>query len=74
MDGKIINSFIKDKKTDSEIIESLYLLTLTRKPTGEETQKLLTYLESTPDQSAREQILQDIFWSLLNSKEFLFNH
>lgn len=74
LNGKIVNSLIQTKKSDSEIIESLYLTTLTRKPTESETSQLLSYLDSTPDQETRQQILQDIFWSLLNSKEFIFNH
>ena len=51
-------------------IEELYLVALSRKPRPQETQRLLDYA------AAREskQALRDIFWSLLNSTEFLLNH
>jgi hypothetical protein len=44
---------------------------LSRKPTAEEQQKLVPLLSAEPDPRPA---LQDIFWSLVNSREFLFNH
>jgi hypothetical protein len=40
-------------------------------PTKEELDVLLPMLGPEADQ---EQALLDIFWALLNSREFLFNH
>jgi hypothetical protein len=51
-------------------IEELYLLTLSRKPRPEETHRLLDYAASKDGKQA----LRDIFWSLLNSTEFVLNH
>lgn len=73
VDGKIVSSLLKSKKSDREIIEQLYLSTLTRMPTSEETNQLLDYLKELDD-AQRNLVHQDIFWSLLNSKEFIFNH
>ena len=42
-----------------------------RKPTSEELDKLLPVLGEGSNQ---KQALEDIFWALLNSREFLFNH
>lgn len=53
------------------VVEELYIRCLTRKPTTEEMEHLATLLESAQD---RGQVLEEIFWALLNSKEFLFNH
>ncbi len=40
-------------------------------PSDEEMKKLLPLLAAEANQ---EQALLDIFWALLNSREFLFNH
>jgi hypothetical protein len=51
-------------------IEELYLLTLSRKPRPEEARRLLDYAATRESKRA----LCDIFWSLLNSTEFVLNH
>jgi hypothetical protein len=52
------------------VIDQLYLSTLSRTPTGEE-RDLITGLLQDGD---RDESLQDVFWALLNSKEFAFQH
>jgi hypothetical protein len=42
-----------------------------RKPSKDELAKLVPVLSQSKDQA---QALEDIFWALLNSREFLFNH
>src|SRR5262249_13857873 len=51
-------------------IEELYLVTLSRKPRPEEARRLLDYTAAGDGKEA----LRDIFWSLLNSTEFILNH
>jgi hypothetical protein len=51
-------------------IEDLYLVTLSRKPRPEESRRLLAYAAAGDSKQA----LRDIFWSLLNSTEFVLNH
>lgn len=58
---------------DADIVEEAYLLTLCRLPTEKERAKALELLASPVAQERRE-ALEDIFWSLMGSKEFLFNH
>ena len=53
------------------MIDELYLATLSRPPKPEELKKAQNWLAAAP--SAREGV-QDLFWGLLNSREFLFNH
>ena len=56
------------------IIEDMYIRCLTRKPTKAETDKLLAIVNAKSDKGYQSQVLEDVFWSLLNSREFLFNH
>ena len=49
----------------------LYVRCLTRRPTREELDKLAPLIGEGSNQA---QALGDIFWALLNSREFLFNH
>jgi hypothetical protein len=74
--GKVVESLLSHGKTPDAIIRHLYLSTLSRAPTDMEMEKLLATVPA-PDpnnsQAARE-ALEDIFWALLNSKEFIFNH
>ncbi len=57
--------------TDDIIIEDLYLAAYSRKPTAVESEKLAKYIAESPD---RKMALEDIYWSVLNSKEFVFTH
>ena len=69
--GGVIKKLLAKYKEPSKVIEELYLRCLARSPTEKETAKLKGYFGSgKPD----EQVLTDIFWALLNSKEFIFNH
>lgn len=57
---------------DMERVEYLYLSGLSRKPTREERQ-LATVLLGARRGDAR-QMLRDVWWTILNSNEFIFNH
>ena len=70
-DGSIVKKLLKQGQTPDQIIENLYLRCFSRKPTDDEMGKLKSFV--APD-SNQEQVLNDIFWSLLNAKEFVFNH
>lgn len=72
--GGIVKSMLDAKKEPTAIIEALYLRTLTRKPTDLEKEKLLAAVSQAGDRQQIQETLEDIFWALLNSKEFIFNH
>jgi hypothetical protein len=71
--GNRIDALLAGGLTDAGIVEEAYLLTLTRQPTEREREKAVALLkEAAP--ADRRTTLEDLFWSLMSSKEFLFNH
>lgn len=62
---------VKEQTALPEIIEELYLASLSRRPHADELRRIEVYLESEAD---RQLALQDVLWVLINSKEFAFNH
>ena len=68
--GRIAAS-IKANKSNEEIITSLYLAALCRRPVAEEMEAALKHVGASSD---RRQALEDVGWAILNSKEFLFQH
>jgi hypothetical protein len=69
--GGVIRQALEAGKTPRQVIESLYVRCLTRKPSEEETKQLLRVVSSAP---TPQEGLDDVFWAVLNSREFLFNH
>ena len=73
--GALVTRMLAEGKKPEEIIEEVYLRSLTRKPTAEEVKQLLGQVNSAGDNAKeKELILNDVFWAVLNSKEFMFNH
>ncbi|MFO0957730.1 MAG: DUF1553 domain-containing protein [Isosphaeraceae bacterium] len=56
---------------DHRLLEDLYLASLSRFPTVDESEPLLNHVRSAGD---RRKAWEDIAWALLNSKEFLLRH
>lgn len=69
--GQLVKKLLGQGQKPEQIIETLYLRCFSRKATAEEIHKLEDFL-ATDDKT--EQVLNDVFWSLLNAKEFVFNH
>lgn len=59
-----------EKKDRHALAEEAYLMTLSRYPTAKETASLDRYLENT--KSTHLEAVQDIMWSLINVREFIF--
>ncbi len=58
---------------DSKAVETAYLATFTRRPTPEEAKFFTTKLRGTKG-DARSEVMSDLYWTLLNSTEFSWNH
>jgi hypothetical protein len=67
----VIGGMLATKRTPESIIEELYIRALSRRPTQEEMSGM-TKLVGSDVKNRR--VYEDIFWSLLNSTEFIFNH
>jgi hypothetical protein len=71
LSGGVVRNLLKQGKSNEQVIEELYLRAFSRPPTPAEQAKLKEFFRE--DRKA-EDVLNDIFWSLLNAKEFAFNH
>jgi len=69
--GQIVSKQLEAQLTPAQVVETLYIRCLSRKPTPAEAEQFQTLLAANPDPKP---VLEDIFWALLNSREFLFNH
>ncbi len=61
-----------DKRPDAEKVKELYLRAYARYPSQEELEVALQYIEKHKNQ--KHVAYEDILWTLINTKEFLFNH
>ena len=55
--------------TNEQIVQAVFLRVYCRQPTAEEAEKALASLTSNSD---RRTGVEDLFWALLNTPEFLF--
>jgi hypothetical protein len=69
--GGVLNDLMEMKSSPEEIITALFIRTLSRHPTAEERAGFVEMVAGAEPEPA---VYEDIFWSLLNSTEFLFNH
>jgi hypothetical protein len=70
-DGRL-TKLVKAGWSDLDIINELYLATLSRYPTPQEVQVALKQVRVTREQ--RTAALEDLLWALVNTQEFLYNH
>ena len=70
-EGGLVDRWMREKKAADEILDEVYVRCLSRRPLAAEKKELMQLLAQYETQ--REGLV-DIFWSLLNSSEFLFNH
>ncbi|HVK18799.1 MAG TPA: DUF1549 and DUF1553 domain-containing protein [Fimbriiglobus sp.] len=69
--GNLIGKWLQEKRPSAFIVEQLYVRSLSRSPTPEEYKKLTAAVDAAKD---KKQALEDVFWAVLNSREFMFNH
>jgi Protein of unknown function (DUF1553)/Protein of unknown function (DUF1549) len=70
-DGRLVKILKDPRLTDETLVQSLYRWSFARPATETEVDVASAVLADAP---SRLLGAQDLFWGLLNSKEFLFNH
>ena len=70
--GGVVTKALAAKKTPSQVIDDLYMRCLARKPSAAEKAKLMAFVGE--EGRSDTDVLNDLFWAILNSKEFIFNH
>lgn len=71
VEGQVIEKALADGAQPMEIAKNIYLTCLTRLPTEQESSAIEEKLNVSTNPSAE---LVDLFWAVLNSNEFIFNH
>ncbi|HET6883694.1 MAG TPA: DUF1549 and DUF1553 domain-containing protein [Pirellulales bacterium] len=66
--GRLAN-LLKANKPFEETVAELYLATFSRRPTPEELATCKSFLDQSPDPKT---FYEDLLWTLLNSKQFLY--
>ena len=67
-----VEEWLAEKIDDDEAIRRVFVLALCRPPTDAEFARFRKLMREDP-QAARREVLEDLFWSVLTSREFLFN-
>lgn len=70
--GKNLPAWTAQEKDPQQVIRNLYLTSLSRLPSESETAAFTEVLRT--HKGGTSVALQDIFWAVLNSNEFVFNH
>jgi Protein of unknown function (DUF1549)/Protein of unknown function (DUF1553) len=69
--GGVVAGMLKAKVPADQVVEELYVRCLARVPTAKERTDVAHLVEAQPD---KQKALEDVFWALLNTREFMFNH
>ena len=69
-DGRLVR-LVASSADDHSVLNQLYLTAVSRLPTPEETKEALDYVDGADSRMAG---FEDILWSLINLREFAFNH
>ena len=67
--NSLVDQLVRSTKSSAEIVDDLYLATLSRRPLPQEKQLALSWIEKDRRQGA-----EDLHWSLLNKLDFVFNY
>ena len=80
--GSVLNDKLRSEKgrvsellakENSEIIDDIYMLCFSRKPGEDQRKRITGLLAETPAEQKRA-VVEDLFWALMTSREFLFQH
>jgi Protein of unknown function (DUF1553)/Protein of unknown function (DUF1549) len=69
--GNRLGMLLAAKKSETEMLNELYLVALARLPDAEETKISLAHVGKGTD---KRKAWEDVLWAILNTREFLFRH
>ena len=71
-----VTEWVAEKVSDTDAIRRIYALALCRAPTAQEETRMTKLMSEAArePQATRREVLEDLFWSVLTGREFLFNH
>jgi hypothetical protein len=72
--GGRIDGWLADPRPDATRVVELYRVCFARRPTDEEGAVCLEHLARCRTRGMLRQGYEDLVWTLINTKEFLFNH
>jgi hypothetical protein len=67
-----VEEWLAEKVSNDEAIRRVFVLALSRGPSDAELARFRKLMTEDP-QASRREVLEDLFWSVLTSREFLFN-
>ena len=68
----ILGGIMRENKAPEQVVERLYLTTLARRPTPQETERMTAYVAQ--HKSEIHNGYEDVLWVLMNCSEFVMNH
>ncbi|MEZ0264757.1 MAG: hypothetical protein ACAI43_08520, partial [Phycisphaerae bacterium] len=72
-DGRLAMLLKTNGANDRLLIEDVFLATVCRKPSEKDIGAVTMALNGA-NPKERDDVFRDLFWALVNSKEFAFNH
>ena len=66
-----IGKMLVEKRSETEMLNELFLCALSRKPSEETAESLLQHVSTSTD---KRHAWEDILWMILNSREFIYQH
>ena len=72
--GNRVDQLLAGGKSDAQLIDEAYVLALSRPPTAPERESMQKLLAASATPADKHAALEDVFWGLMSSREFLFNH
>ena len=67
-----VRRLVESNLSEADIVDELYLSTLSRFPVAEERELMVSVFADPL--SSRQTAVEDILWTLINTREFVFNH
>ena len=72
--GSVVDQLLEEHKSNfAEIVKVAFVRCLSRYPTSLESKELVEELTNASEEDRRI-VVEDLLWSLMTSREFLFNH